>query len=435
MSRLSRMLGKKMFSVYFPQLFRYFKRALKKITVFFLLLCFGLTAVFPCAAQGAELDLTAESAILVDAHSGKVLYEKDPHKKLYPASMTKLMTMVLAMEALQAQRVKMEDVVTASEHAASFRGSRIFLTAGEQLSFKEMLLGVALASGNDAAVAVAEHVAGSHEAFVELMNQKAAELGMKNTHFVNCNGLHDPEHYTTAADFALLGRYALNFPELLELCSIKHYRIREDTKCPFQYDNKNKLLWFYPGTDGFKTGWTEEAKYCFVGTCLRNNLRLISVVLGVPAPKGHFAETQKLFNYGFSQFAFREFYQKDEVVGEVKVGKGLTEGLKAVPEEKVGITLPRGEEQKVQAEVELLPLVNAPVQKGQVVGHVSIVKDDEVLQRTNLIAAEEVPKGSYWKMVRKVFRGLLAGKSNLDQSMQAEKSVLVDKSILAAMVK
>lgn len=384
-------------------LLQYFKKSIG----FLILAFFSVTMLFPCPTWGVELNLTAESAILLDAHSGKILYEKNPDKVLYPASMTKLMTLVLAMEALEAGRVKMEDVVTTSENAASYRGSRIFLSAGEKLSFKELLLGVALASGNDAAVAVAEHVAGSHEAFVELMNKKAAEIGMKNTHFANCNGLHDPEHYTTAADYALLGRYALNFPQLLEICTIKHYRIREDTSRPFQYDNKNKLLWFYPGTDGFKTGWTEDAGYCFVGTCLRNNLRLVSVVMGVPVAKKHFSETQILYNYGFSQFSFREYHKEDEVVDEVKVGKGKTDLVKVVPENKVGITIPRGEEKSLSTAMELVPIVNAPVQKGQILGHISILQDGKVIQRTNLVAGEEVNKGSYWKMVKKLFRGVL----------------------------
>ncbi len=384
-------------------LLQYFKKSIG----FLILAFFSVTMLFPCPTWGVELNLTAESAILLDAHSGKILYEKNPDKVLYPASMTKLMTLVLAMEALEAGRVKMEDVVTTSENAASYRGSRIFLSAGEKLSFKELLLGVALASGNDAAVAVAEHVAGSHEAFVELMNKKAAEIGMKNTHFANCNGLHDPEHYTTAADYALLGRYALNFPQLLEICTIKHYRIREDTSRPFQYDNKNKLLWFYPGTDGFKTGWTEDAGYCFVGTCLRNNLRLVSVVMGVPVAKKHFSETQILYNYGFSQFSFREYHKEDEVVDEVKVGKGKTDLVKVVPENKVGITIPRGEEKSLSTAMELVPIVNAPVQKGQILGHISILQDGKVIQRTNLVAVEEVNKGSYWKMVKKLFRGVL----------------------------
>ena len=281
-----------------------------------------LIFIVPFSLYGVELPLEAQSAILMDAHSGKILYEKEPHQKLFPASMTKLMTLVLAMEVIESGQIGLDDLVTVSEHAASYYGSHIFLAPDEKLTFYELLLGVAMASGNDASVAVAEYISGTHQAFVDLMNQKAGELGMKNTHFVNCNGLHDPQHYSTAYDFALLAKEALNYPLLLQMCSIKHYRIRTETNRPFQYDNKNKLLWFYPGTDGFKTGWTEKAQYCFVGTCQRDGFRLISVVMGVPVPRGHFAETKILYNYGFSQFSFREFYKAEEIVGWVKVGKG-----------------------------------------------------------------------------------------------------------------
>lgn len=371
-----------------------------------LLIFFLFTTLAPVPLWGVELPLKAESAILVDAHSGKILYEKEAHKTLYPASMTKLMTLVLAMEALEMGKIKMSDVIMVSENAASYRGSHIYLAPGEKLTLRELLLGIALASGNDASVAVAEYIAGTHKAFVELMNNKAAELGMKNTHFVNCNGLHNSEHYSTAYDFSLLARYALRFPDLLEICSVKHYRIRTDTKRPFQYDNKNKLLWFYPGTDGFKTGWTEDAKYCFVGTCQRDGLRLISVVMGVPVPKGHFAETKVLFNYGFSQFSFKEFYKETEIVGEVKVGKGEVDKVAVVPEGKVGIILPRGEGKDLSTEIKLVPLINAPVQAGEILGHISIVKDGEILARTNLLAKEQVIKGSLWQMTKKVLESV-----------------------------
>ena len=370
-----------------------------------LLIVFLFTALLPLSLQAVELPLTAASAILVDAHSGKILYEKEPHKKLYPASMTKLMTLVLAMEAIESGKIKMDDVVVASENAASYMGSHIFLSPGEELTLHELLLGIALASGNDAAVAVAEYISGTHEAFVDLMNDKAKELGMKGTHFANCNGLHNPQHYSTAHDFSLLARYALKFPQLLEICTVKHYRIRTETKRPFQYDNKNKLLWFYPGTDGFKSGWTEDAKYCFVGTCEKDNLRLISVVMGVPAPQGHFSETKTLFNYGFSQFTFKEFYQENEIIGEIYVGEGKKNKVEVVPDGKIGIILPRGEDKDITTEKELVPLVNAPVNKGDVVGYISIVKNGEILSRANLLVKEDVAKGSLWQMMKKVFKG------------------------------
>lgn len=368
-----------------------------------------LSFLVPYSALAVELPLKASSAILLDAQSGKILYEKDAHKVSYPASMTKIMTLILAAEAIEQGKIKLTDVVTASEKASSYGGSQIFLAAGEKLTLKELLLGIALASGNDASVAVAEYIAGTHEAFVDMMNEKAAELGLKNTHFVNCNGLHDPEHYSTAYDFAQLGLLALKYPLIRELSTVKHYRIREETSRPFQYDNKNKLLWTYEGADGFKTGWTVDAKYCLTATCERDGLRFVSVVTGVPIKSGHFADAKVLFDWGYSQFTFKKFYEAADVIGSVEVGKGVVDTVEVVPENKVGITVLKGEDKDLRAEVEIEPVVDSPVHKGQVVGHVSIMRGEEVLNRMNLVTKESVEKGSWWREFKKVLKASLAG--------------------------
>lgn len=368
-----------------------------------------LTLILPGFALGVELPVKADSAILLDAQSGKILYEKDMHKVSYPASMTKLMTLVIAAEAIEDGKINLTDTVTASENASSYGGSQIFLAAGEQLTLKDLLLGISLASGNDASVAVAEYIAGTHEAFVEMMNKKAAELGMKNTHFVNCNGLHDPEHYTSAYDFAQLGLYALKHPLIKELCTVKHYRIREETSKPFQYDNKNKLLWTYPGTDGFKTGWTVDAMYCLTATCERNGLRFVSVVMGTPVKSGHFADTKILYDWGYSQFTFKEFHKANDVLGNIAVGKGTADSVAAVPENKVGITVQKGEDKNLRTEIVLEPIINSPVQKGQAIGHVSIMRGEEVLNRVNLVATESVEKGSLWREFKKMLRASIIG--------------------------
>jgi D-alanyl-D-alanine carboxypeptidase (penicillin-binding protein 5/6) len=368
-----------------------------------------ISLLLPYSALAVELPLKAESAILLDAQSGKILYELDAHKVSYPASMTKLMTLILAAEAIEEGKIKLTDVVTASENASSYGGSQIYLAAGEKLTLKELLLGIALASGNDASVAVAEYIAGTHEAFVDMMNEKAAEIGLKNTHFVNSNGLHDPKHYSTAYDFAQFGLLALKYPLIRELSTVKHYRIREETGRPFQYDNKNKLLWSYPGTDGFKTGWTVDAKYCLTATCERDGLRFVSVVIGVPVKSGQFADTKVLFDWGYSQYTFKKFYETGEVLGSVKVGKGVVDTVEVVPENKVGITVPKGEDKDLRAELEIEPIVDSPVEKGQVVGHVSIMRGKDVLNRMNLVAAESVEKGSWWREFKKVIKASLAG--------------------------
>lgn len=379
----------------------------RKFVAFMSLVIF-VFMILPLSANAAELPLKAESAVLLDAASGQVLYEKDPHKILYPASMTKLMTLIVAMDAIREGKAKMTDMVTASPNAASYKGSRIFLTAGEKLTLQEMMLGIALASGNDACVAVAEHLTGSHEAFVDLMNQKAEELGLKNTHFVNSNGLHDPNHYTTAYDFAQIGLCALSYPEIMEMCKIKHYRIREDTR-PFQYDNSNKLLWFYEGVDGFKTGWTNDAKYCFTGTVERNGLRFVSTVMGITEKGGHFADTKQLYNWGFSQYTYKQFYKQNEAIGSIQAGKGQADSVTVIPERKVGVTLAKGQDKNVETKVEMLGAVDAPIQKGQVIGRVFVTQNGEIRDQVNLLAGEDVPKGSWWKEFKKVMKAAVTG--------------------------
>lgn len=381
-----------------------------KRTALSTLFIFTLMTVFSMVPSLAvELPLKAESAILIDAHSGTILFEKEPHLVSYPASMTKLMTMIIAMEAIRDGKVSFDDVVTASPNAASYGGSQIFLAAGEKLTLKELLLGIALASGNDASVAVAEYIAGTHEEFVKLMNQKVQELGLKNTHFVNCNGLHDPEHYTTAYDFAQIALYALRYPEIRELSSVKHYRIRENTDRPFQYDNKNKLLWRYQGADGFKTGWTNDAKYCFTGTAERDGLRFVSVVMGVPVQSGHFADTITLLNWGYSQYTFKQFYEEKEVITKLKVGKGTLDTVEVVPERKVGIALAKGKDKELTTEINLVPVANAPITKGQKLGTISIIQKGQVLSQENLIANNDLPKGSWWREFKKVLDKTITG--------------------------
>lgn len=380
-----------------------------KCTAVLIISVFLLTLVCSVPIYAIELPIKAESAILIDGNSGKILFEKDPHIKMYPASVTKLMTLVLAMEAIENGRITMEDRVTASENASSYGGSQIFLAAGETLTLKELLLGIALASGNDASVAVAEYMAGTHEAFVDMMNEKAKELGLQNTHFMNCNGLHDPNHYTTAYDLGQIALYALRFPQLREICSVKHYRIREETDRPFQYDNKNKLLWQYPGTDGFKTGWTTDAKYCLAATVEKSGLRFVSVVMGVPVKSGHFADTKVIFNWGYSQYTFKEFYQEKDTVGVVPVGKGAQDSVEAVPEKKIGITVQKGQDKALSSEISLSPIINAPVEKGQVLGYVSIKRNEEVLERINLVAKSNIEKGSLWREMKKVLKNTITG--------------------------
>lgn len=260
----------------------------KRWLSFFIVLVFLCSICSYARAENPSLDVKADSAILMDADSGKVLYEKNPDSKLPPASMTKLMTLVLGIEALEQGKVKKTEKVVASENAWKLGGSQIYLEPGEEMTYQDMLISIAVGSANDACVAVAEHLDGSHEVFVDHMNREAKKVGMKNTHFVNAYGLPAEGHYSCARDMALLGRYALNFPDILEYTGIKEYSLRNGE---FKLYNTNKLLWWYKGADGFKTGWTNEAKYCLVSTVKRNDLRLVATVMASPEPRGNFRDS------------------------------------------------------------------------------------------------------------------------------------------------
>jgi D-alanyl-D-alanine carboxypeptidase (penicillin-binding protein 5/6) len=365
------------------------------VLVFMLLLCAPAVA-----APANNLDVKAESYILMDADSGQVLCAKDEHKKLPPASMTKIMTLILAAEALEQGKVNIKDKVVTSENAWKMGGSQVYLEPGETMSLEEMLISVAVGSANDASVAVAEHIEGTHQGFVELMNKKASMLGLKNTKFVNCYGLPAEGHYSSAYDMATMARYALKYPKVLEYCSIKEYNLREGE---FKLYNTNKLLWWYQGADGFKTGWTNEAKYCLTSTAKRDGLRLIAVVMASPETRGHFRDSMELLNYGFAKYAYKMFFTKDSVCGVVKVGKGVSDMVEAVAEEDIGSIYMKGDDAKITSEKHLLSYIDAPVKKGQKLGEIAIYKDGELQKKVNLNAARDIPKCGIFREIVKMF--------------------------------
>jgi D-alanyl-D-alanine carboxypeptidase (penicillin-binding protein 5/6) len=362
-------------------------------------------AVFYCpnpVAWANELKLDARSAILIDAESGQVLYEQDADAKCYPASVTKIMTLLLALEAVHNGSVAFDDMVIASEYASSFGGTQVWLEPGEKFTLKEILLAIAVGSANDASVALAEHIAGSNEAFVKLMNEKAAAIGAKNTRFANPHGLHDPNHYTTARDMALISKYALKYPEMLELTKIKNYTFRKHPKLVLW--NTNKLLWWYPGTEGLKTGTTSEGGRSLASTVDRDGLRLIAVVLGIDKPRGHFSESIKLYNYGFSKFAYKMFFAPGDIVTQVAVANGETDTLAVVPLERVGTIIEKSKGSRhIDFVVEIPTFVTAPVEKGQKIGHIIMRAGEKEITKMDLVAAEDIARGSLWQQILRVF--------------------------------
>jgi D-alanyl-D-alanine carboxypeptidase (penicillin-binding protein 5/6) len=351
-------------------------------------------------AQAKMENVKAESYVLMDADSGRILVAQNENKRLAPASMTKLMTLILGVEALETGKVELKDKVITSENAWKMGGSQIYLAPGEAMTYEEMLIAIAAGSANDACVAVGEHLEGTHQNFVDKMNDKVRDLGLKDTHFVNAYGLPAEGHYSSAYDMAVIARYALSHPRLLEYTSIKEYNLRQGK---FKLFNTNKLLWWYQGADGFKTGWTNEAKYCLTSTVKRDGLRLISVVMASPEARGHFRDSMELYNYGFAKYAYKSFFVRDSVCGMVQVGKGTVDGIEAVALEDAGLIYSKGDQANLTSKKELLPYINAPVKKGQKLGEIQILKDGDLQKTINIVSPKDVAKAGLLKEIMKMF--------------------------------
>ncbi len=373
----------------------------KKRTALMLVLAFCLCMVLPVTVKADDVvDVSAEAYVLMDADSGKILLAKNEDKKLPPASMTKIMTLLLALEDLEAGKVGLKEKVVSSENAWKMGGSQVYLEPGEEMTFEDMLIAISVGSANDACVAVAEHLEGTHQNFVQRMNQKAKSMGLKNTNFINAYGLPAEGHYTTASDMATIARYALDVPKMLEYTSIKEYNLRQGE---FKLFNTNKLLWWYDGADGFKTGWTDEAKYCLASTVKRDNLRLIAVVMASPLPRDHFRDSMQLFNYGFAQYNFKSFFAQGSPCGTVKVGKGAENIVEIVAGENAGVICSKGEEDKITYKKSLIQYTDAPITEGQKLGELMIYRNNELLKTVNLNAAREVQRGGLFREILKMF--------------------------------
>ncbi|MCQ4268280.1 D-alanyl-D-alanine carboxypeptidase [Pseudomonas stutzeri] len=350
--------------------------------------------------------LAAKSYMLMDAASGKVLIESNSDERLPPASLTKLMTAYIATLEIQKGQISDSDMVTVSEKAWRTGGSRMFIQVNTQVSVDDLLHGIIIQSGNDASVAMAEHIAGSEEAFADMMNTTAQRLGMSNTHFMNATGLPDPDHYSSAHDMAKLAR-AIIYQDPA------HYAIyaqKEFFWNNIKQPNRNLLLWRDKTVDGLKTGHTEEAGYCLVASAVRDGMRLISVVFGTDSEQARAAETQKLLTYGFRFFETRTFYQKGVELAQQQVWKGQQSQVKAGLAEDLTLTLPRGQLDKLQASMSFSDALIAPISQGQVVGKVEVKLGEEVLHSADLVALEAVEEGGLfrrlWDSIRLFFYSL-----------------------------
>ena len=360
-------------------------------------LCLGLVAclilcLLPLRANAVNMEIAGKSALLMDIATGTVLYEQNSHEKLAPASVTKVMTMLLIMEAIDSGKISWDDTVTTSETAAAKGGSQIYLKVSETMTVTDMVKSIAVSSANDCACAMAEHIAGSEAGFVELMNKRAQELGMNDTHFVNCTGLDDDaeakEHLTSAYDIALMSRELMKYhPDIQKFTTIWMDTVRDGA---FGLANTNKLIRFYPGATGLKTGFTANAGYCLSATAERDGLGLIAVVMGCETSQQRFAACKQMLDYGFANFALVQPQLPAENAVPVKLG--TTDSINAVPAEEVQLLIDKSQRDSVTTQVQLEAQIAAPVSKGQKLGTMTIKAGQQILAQVNMVASDSVPK-------------------------------------------
>lgn len=374
---------------------------LKRLTAILISLTMIFSVVFAAKSKQVNTDVSAEivtapSAILIEQTTGQVLYELDADKKMPIASVTKTMTMLLIMEAIDGGKIKYSDMVTTSEHAASMGGSQVFLEVGEQMSVDEMLKAIAVASGNDAAVAMAEHISGTETAFVEQMNRRAKELGAKNTHFINCNGLDETEeHYSTARDIAIISSELLRHKDIQKYLTIWMDTIRDGK---FGLSNTNKLIRFYDGANGIKTGSTSTAKYCLSAAAKRDNMQLIAVVLGAPSTADRFSSASKLLDYGFANYAIADNSSYKAKIPDIKVTGGTEDKVGAEIAGPLSAVVRKGNQNKITVKVKTKDSLKAPVRKGDKVGEAVFYVDGEELTRRTVTAKKDVPEINCFRM-------------------------------------
>jgi D-alanyl-D-alanine carboxypeptidase (penicillin-binding protein 5/6) len=377
------------------------KRLFKLISLVCVILLLFNYSAFAKAEPANDLNIQAKSAVLMEASTGKILYEQNSHEKLPPASVTKVMTMLLIMEAIDNGKISFDDMVTSSEYAASMGGSQIYLEPGEQMSVHDMLKAIAVASGNDASVAMAEHIYGSEETFVKAMNDKAKELGMNDTNFVNCNGLDADNHYTSAYDIALMSRELLKHPKIHDYLTIWIDSLRDGK---FGLANTNKLIRFYPGANGIKTGSTGKALYCLSASAKRDGMQLIAVIMGAPNTKERFNAATKLLDYGFANYSIVSGAKKGELVGELDVLKGITNKVNLVTASDFNALIKKGQQGNIDKKVNIADNLHAPVEKGQKVGEIVFSAGGEEVGKVDVITSEAVEKVSVDKVFIKLVK-------------------------------
>ncbi len=378
---------------------------MKKLLSLFLCIFF----LMPVAAVSAEapLELSAKSALLMEGSTGKVLFEKASHEALPPASVTKIMTMLLVMEALDSGQYTLDDMVSVSSLAASMGGSQVFLEENEQMSVHDMLKAVAVASGNDAAVALAEFTAGSHQGFVDKMNKRAKELGMNDTTFINCNGLDEAGHVTSANDIALMSRELMRHPKIFEYTTIWMDSLRDGA---FGLVNTNKLVRFYQGATGLKTGSTSVAGFCISATAKRDDMDLIAVVMGAPTSKERFADATKMLDYGFANYGICSSLVSEDELAPIAVKKGIKDTVDIGLADGFSLLMEKSKIANMEKTITLPDHIEAPVHAGHKIGEVEFFSEGKSVGKCDIVAKADVKAENPWGMIKRIANYYFHGK-------------------------
>lgn len=379
--------------------------------ILYALIMFGLLFSFN-VVKAEEIDLaeSSVSAIIIEPTTGEVLFEKNSHEKLHPASMTKMMSMLLIVENIEKGVVSWDDIVTVSPNASGMGGSQILLETGEQMSVRDLFKGIAIASGNDAVVAMAEKISGTEGMFVSMMNERAKQLGLTDTNFKNPHGLDAAEHYSSAYDMAIIARELVKHKEVLEYTSIYEDYLREDTDRKIWLVNTNKLVRFYQGVDGLKTGYTKEAGYCLTATAKKGNTRFIAVVMGEPDSKTRNAEVTEMLDYAFAQYETEEVLSTNSIVGKVPVLLGDKTEVEIIPLESVTFLNKKGVDKKNVSYELKVDTLKAPLKVGQKIGELILKEDENVTRKIPVTVKENVNKANvfdlYIRNLKQILRGI-----------------------------
>lgn len=379
---------------------------MKKILILLLLF---ISIPLVKAEETEDLAPNAKSAIMIEASTGEILFQKNKDEKLAPASMTKMMSMLLIMEEIENGNLKWNEMITTSEKASSMGGSQIFLKVGEKMTVEDLLKGVAIASGNDAVVALAERVSGSEEQFVKRMNIRAKDLGLKNTNFINATGLTADNHYSTAYDMSLIAKELVKHEKILEFTSTYEDYLRKDIKSPFWLVNTNRLVRFKEGVDGLKTGFTDEAGYCLTATMKKDNMRLITVVMKEENTSKRSADTTKMLDYGFNIYMVQTILDEKTTIEKKKVELGKTLTTEIVPKENITILNKKSEEQKNITYKTNINKIIAPVKKGDKVGTIDIIEDNNIISTIDATVKEDISKANILTIYLRNLKEIISG--------------------------